>query len=564
MRATGTWVLSSLVTLGALLVPGPRAAAQQGPFDLPDDHFLCYKGKTQPGDLVLPAGLQATLADQFEADKLYDIEKPRGICNPVDKNGEGIVDAVTHLTPYDVQAAAGEPAHVPVESVRLLSQFGEITVNTIKEERVLLPANKDADGGPVTVPQSQAHEVDHYKCYRVRVAPGSPPFPKDLQVTLEDQFETPAKLYDVKKPRLLCNPVDKNGEGIKKPDGHLACYRVRPASGEPKHVRRVGVSTADQFVIHKIDTKKEELLCVPSLKNPPAEFCGDGEVNQPPFEECDGDASPCGPGQPCSQSCVCVDTLGQRTFSLDPAESSFLTSFTGQIPLGTPEGTLVLAGGTIDGSGTSPVSLVAPPSYVTVDINIGTPQTTCYEFLSCTGSVHCAGGSNVDALESLDSLAASEPSCVQDGTFDCPNDPSSVCCSNSCEGALVGSGNAATVTTGVGGGDSGAGALLLTCNVRILQGLPIGSDCSTQDYSGSTAQVHALTTGTSASEVTQHCAGNGAPPDVVPTFQVTGANFDCGTWSVANSAGTLVWALPTEEPTTLINGDGATAFVYVD
>jgi hypothetical protein len=563
MRATGTWVLSSLLTLGALLGPGPRAAAQQGPFDLPDDHFLCYKGKTQPGDLVLPTGLQATLTDQFEADKLYDVEKPRGICNPADKNDEGIVDAVTHLAPYDVRAAAGEPTHVPAENVRLLNQFGEITVNTTKEDRVLLPAHKDAAGGPVTVPVSQGHDVDHYKCYQIRVAPGSPRFPHDVQVTLEDQFETPAKLYDVKKPRLLCTPVDKNGEGIKKPDGHLACYKVRPAGGEPRHVRRIGVSTADQFVIHKIDTKKEDLLCVPSLKNPPAEFCGDGEVNQPPFEECDGDASPCGVGQPCSQSCECVDILGERTFSLS-TESSFFSSFTGQIALGTPQGTLVLDGGSIDGSGIAPLTLANAPAYVTVDINVGTPQTTCYQFLSCTGSMYCAGGVNVDVLQSLDSLDSSEPSCVQDGSNSCPNDPSSVCCSNSCEGPFVGSDNLVTTMTGVGGGDSGPGSLLLTCDVRILIGLPLPSDCSLQDYSSAPTESFALTTGTAASEVTRHCAGNAAPPNVVPTFAVSGENFDCGTWNVEDGTGAIVWALPSEEPTDLVGGDGANAFEYQD
>jgi hypothetical protein len=563
MRATTIRVLSSLVTFGAVLALGPLAAAQQGPFDLPDDHFLCYKGKTARGDLVLPTGQQATLSDQFEADKLYDIRKPRGICNPADKNGEGIVDGVTHLTPYQMRAAAGELAHVPATGITVFNQFGMQVVNTTKEDRVLLPAHKDEAGGPVSTPLAQDHDVDHYKCYKVRAASGSPKLPKNVQVTIEDQFETPAKTYDVKKTALLCNPVDKNGEGIKKPDGHLMCYKVRPASGQPRHVRRIGISTADQFVIHKLDTKKEELLCVPTLKNPPAEFCGDGIVNQPPFEDCDGDPGPCPVGQPCSRFCECVDMLGERTFSLDNT-SSFFSSFTGLTPLGTPAGTLVLDGGPINGSGDAAVTLTNTPAYVTVDINVGLPQTTCYQFVSCTGAVHCAGGVNVDVLQSLDSLDTSEPSCVQDGTFSCPNDPSSVCCSNSCEGANVGSGNLVTTMTGVGAGDSGAGAMLVTCDVKILIDLPLPSDCSAQDYSSAITQSFALTTGTATSEVNQHCAGNGAVPNAVPTFAVSGENFDCGTWANEDGTGTIAWALPSEEPTVFVTGDGANAFVYQD
>jgi hypothetical protein len=100
--------------------------------------------------------------------------------------------------------------------------------------------------------------------------------------------------------------------------------------------------------------------------------------------------------------------------------------------------------------------------------------------------------------------------------------------------------------------------------MRVLEGLPIGSDCSIQDYAAAPIETHGLTTGTATSEVTQHCAGTGAPPDVVPVFATTGANFDCGSWTIENGPGTLVWALPTEEPTTFVTGDGANAFVFAD
>lgn len=566
MDASRSRAFSFLVTLGALLAFASIAFSQQGPFELPDDHFLCYKGKTVKGDLALPTGLQVNLTDQFEADKDYDVRKPRGICNPADVESEGTDDRDTHLTQYQLRAAEGEPKHVPLADIRVFNQFGDIWVDTIKEDRILLPATKDAAGGPVVEPVNGSHNVDHYKCYRVKRANGSPKLPKGLELSIEDQFETPAKRYAMKKARLLCNPVDKNGQGIKNPDGHLMCYQVKPAKGEPKHEKREGVSTADQFVVHKIDTKKEELLCVPSLKNPPDEFCGDGLVNQLPFEQCDGDPSVCQPGETCTRLCECViaPPLGQRIFSLDPTRSAFLSSFTGQTPVATPVGTLILDGGPIDWTDTAFVSLVAAPHYITVDINLGVPQTACYEVLSCSGSVHCSGGFNVDVLDSLDSLSTGEPGCIQDGTNSCPDDPSSLCCSNSCEGPLVGSGNVPTPTIGVGAADSGAGALAMTCDMRVLMELPLGSDCSTQDYSAQPIETHALATGTATSEITQHCAGPGSAPDEVVTFAATGVGFDCETWAIENGPGTIVWALPTEEPTTIVPGDGANAFIFGD
>ncbi len=540
------------------------AAAQQGPFALPADHFLCYRGTTAPGDLALPADLQATLTDAFAAGRHYDVLKPLGICNPADPDDSGIADPRTHLTPYRIAPRDGEPAHVPVRSIRIFNRFGDILVDTIREDRVLVPAAKDAGGGSVVAPDPQSHAVDHYQCYRIRVARGSPRPPRGLKVSIEDQFETPPKIYDVRRPRLLCNPADKNGWGIKNPDGHFTCYRVRPSSGEPPHLRRSGVSTADQFVVHKLDTRRAKVLCVPSLRNPPAEFCGDSVVNQPPFEDCDGDAGVCQPGETCTAQCRCAATLGARTFSLDPAKSSFRTSFLGQTPVATPAGFLVLVGGALDETGTAPVGLADPPYYISVNINLGVPQTVCYEILSCAGSVHCSGGANANVLESLDSLSTDELGCVRDGTHACPDVPSSLCCSNACEGALVGSGNLPVTATGVGATDSGPGALVMTCNIRGRLGLPFGSSCALQDFSAAPVETHGLTTAIAAARVIQHCAGSGAPASVTPFFGVTGVSFECGTWTTENGPGTLVWALPTEEPTTFISGDGANAFIFGD
>jgi hypothetical protein len=105
--------------------------------------------------------------------------------------------------------------------------------------------------------------ADHYKCYKVKITPGTLKFPKGKQATVADQFQ--ARLYDVKKPQRLCVPVDKNGEGIVHPAVHLMCYQVKPAKGEPKHAKVVGqIHTEKQFGALRLDTVKEDELCVPA------------------------------------------------------------------------------------------------------------------------------------------------------------------------------------------------------------------------------------------------------------------------------------------------------------
>ena len=76
------------------------------------------------------------------------------------------------------------------------------------------------------------------------------------------------KVFALKKIKHVCTPVDKNGEGIKTAVAHLACYQAKPASGQPKHVRRTGVNVNDQLGALVVGTIKESELCIPSLKTP--------------------------------------------------------------------------------------------------------------------------------------------------------------------------------------------------------------------------------------------------------------------------------------------------------
>ncbi len=117
---------------------------------------------------------------------------------------------------------------------------------------------------PPPPPDPQSHTVDHYKCYRVRVTPRTPRFPANTTITAGDQFTSPPKLLALKKPRHLCTPVDKNGEGITDGVPHLLCYVVRPSPGSPKHVPVQGIHTNNQFGPLQLGTQKEAEFCVPS------------------------------------------------------------------------------------------------------------------------------------------------------------------------------------------------------------------------------------------------------------------------------------------------------------
>ncbi len=227
------------------------------------DHFLCYKGKTTSGTLKFVPELNVGLVDQFESLNV-DVKKSKGVCAPADKNGEGIQNAAIHLKSYQFKPVAGSPKHVSQANLTVTNQLGSIILDTVKPALLLVPAAKDLNVDPPP-PNPLSHEVDHYKCYKVKVHSGTLKF-VPVTVTVADQF-TPTKSFEVKKPALLCTPVDKNGEGIKHGVVHQLCYKVKPAL--PKHVPQLGLHLADQFGLERVDTKKEDVLCVPSLKELP-------------------------------------------------------------------------------------------------------------------------------------------------------------------------------------------------------------------------------------------------------------------------------------------------------
>jgi hypothetical protein len=239
-------------------VPGSYEQTFGGDYFQSFDPFNCYKAKRTAGTPAFPVQT-VTLDDQFESGT-FKVKRARALCAPSNKSDEGLRDAVTHLESYRI---TGTAPSVRQTGVVVRDEFGTLTVDTIRPHRLLVPTGK-ALGGPATAPTS---DLDHFKCYRIRLTRGSARFPQGIQATVVDQFGD--RLYNVRRPKFLCTPVSKDSGPLNDPETHLMCYVVKPAPGEPKHTPVKGqINTANQFGTEQLDTVSDEHLCVPAAKNP--------------------------------------------------------------------------------------------------------------------------------------------------------------------------------------------------------------------------------------------------------------------------------------------------------
>jgi hypothetical protein len=241
------------------------------------DDFNCYKAKTTPGTPKFAQIASVSLSDDFET-ATASVLKPKNLCTPADKNAEGTVDTATHLERYLIRQIA--PLHVKQTNLLVTNQLGSLRLDTIKPSYLMVPTAKSVSGPTPPAPDSNTINVDHYKCYKVRVTAGTPKFVKNTAVSVADQFTSPAKTLLLKKPKNLCLPVDKNGEGIKNPTGHLLCYIVKPAIGAPAHVSQPQLFVNNQLGPELLKTIKEGEFCIPSTRSasPSGAFL-DGELS---------------------------------------------------------------------------------------------------------------------------------------------------------------------------------------------------------------------------------------------------------------------------------------------
>jgi hypothetical protein len=223
------------------------------------DDFTCYSTRTVPGTPRFVQIPSVSVVDDLDA-ATVSVTRQQHICPPTDKNLEGVIDPETHLISYAIRRQS--PRHLQRTNIVVTNQLGEIHLSTIKPELLLVPSAKDF-GSPPSPPDPMSHSLDHYKCYRVRVTPGTPSFAQGTTVQASDQFEV-NRLISLVKPSQLCLAVDKNGEGVKNPQAHYLCYNYRPAIGSPRHTRRLGMHVNNQFGPLRLDTQKEKMFCIPS------------------------------------------------------------------------------------------------------------------------------------------------------------------------------------------------------------------------------------------------------------------------------------------------------------
>lgn len=215
------------------------------------DPFMCYRGTRTVGTGRFSSrGID--LSDGISTETL-SLTKTRGLCAPADKNGEGVVDDCTHLKSYRLKGGAPAGVAVTVED-----SFGTSTLDLLRPDRLLVPAAKEIGMSAEPVGDS----VDHFKCYKVRRSHGSPAWPSGVMATVGDQFQT--RVYDLLRPRRLCVPVDKNGEGIIDATDHLLCYGARPADGARFQPIRGQIHTQDQFGAEALNISREDEFCVPA------------------------------------------------------------------------------------------------------------------------------------------------------------------------------------------------------------------------------------------------------------------------------------------------------------
>ena len=156
-------------------------------------------------------------------------------------------------------------------------------------------------GGLLSPAFGQPTAHDHFMCYQVRESRGNicmagapnnaggscqsesdcggddatswcvkNKFPEDVQANFDDTLND--RIFDIKRPKSLCAPANKNGEdpdAPTKPD-HFKGYQVALARTDPKQDRIVGqknVKVTNQFGSVFVDVKRLDRVLIPTAKS---------------------------------------------------------------------------------------------------------------------------------------------------------------------------------------------------------------------------------------------------------------------------------------------------------
>lgn len=115
------------------IVPDPPA-----PSALRLDHFRCYKATSRTaGPAAAPV---VKLEDAFES-RVARVGQAIRLCNPVDVDGEGILDGAAHLACYKLERLAADPVapFVPTP-VGIVNRLGELALTARPLPHLCVPA----------------------------------------------------------------------------------------------------------------------------------------------------------------------------------------------------------------------------------------------------------------------------------------------------------------------------------------------------------------------------------------------------------------------------------------
>ncbi len=275
--------LAALLAFPALLTSPGRAVSAPRAGAAAVDAFLCYRIRTFAGSPRFARVFGLPLASAF-ASGAWDVIKRSALCRPADVNGSGVLDPTISLESYAVRPTAH--AAVPADRTVVVDDaFGQRSVITNKADRLLVPSAIDLVA-PVPPPDPQSHAVDHYHCYRARLADRTAGIARGTQAAVVDGFNQPT-VVELRKTTRLCVAVSVDGAPIQHPSAHLMCYKVRRASGHPRFVRVLGTYVDNELEAAnggacRLTSLRPDELCVPATVTPVAGGCGETPAESGP------------------------------------------------------------------------------------------------------------------------------------------------------------------------------------------------------------------------------------------------------------------------------------------
>ncbi len=262
-------------------------------------NFMCYRAREISTPEMPRFGVRrdVVLSDEFGSG-LFSLRQPFEVCVPAEVNGVGPANSNdAALKGYRLRSQ-GANSHTSLAGLMVRNDLEErlLHLDTVRPKNLFIPASHDESAIPS---EPSPGIVDHHKCYDVKLGYYSRGYRGMTGVNVEDAFQS--TVHNVLRPVRLCNPVNKNGEGIVNSGEHLVCYKTMRVSGSD--ALPVSWYVTDQFVSSRLRIARTSVLCVVSEIRYPG-TCGDGVINQF-WEQCEEGApdSTCAPDH--CHDCVC-------------------------------------------------------------------------------------------------------------------------------------------------------------------------------------------------------------------------------------------------------------------